>query len=421
MANSTSTIPSAWKITNLAEVAEIIGGGTPKTDVEEYWNGDIPWLSVIDFNNDSRWVYKTEKHITKEGLENSSTRLLNTTDIIISARGTVGAFAQLKIPMAFNQSCYGLRAKETSENDFLYYLLKQNIQQVKRNVHGAVFDTITRDTFDQIEVSLPTLPEQSAISAILSSLDNKIELLHEQNITLETTVQAIFKEWFVNFNFPDSTGKMIDSERGEIPEGWSVGKLVELGGQITDYVANGSFASLKENVTLYDTPNYALFLRNTDLKSNFAQKVYVDEHSYNFLKKTQLHGGEIVISNVGDVGSVYLCPYFNIPMVLGNNTISLKSEYQSYFYTLFTNRVGQFLINSITGGSAQPKFNKTDFRNMKMVIPAKIVLKNFEALAGPLYSKTLKNDAQIQTISILRDSLLPRLMKGELRVKGFNN
>jgi type I restriction enzyme S subunit len=224
----------------------------------------------------------------------------------------------------------------------------------------------------------------------------------------------------VNFNFPGFTGEIIDSELGKIPKGWRTGKLKELGGEITDYVANGSFASLKENVTLYDSLNFALFLRNTDLKSNFMQKVYVDEHSYNFLKKTQMHGGEIIISNVGDVGSVYLCPFLPTPMVLGNNTISLKSEYQAYFYSLFTNRMGQFLINSITGGSAQPKFNKTDFRNMKMIIPKENVLNRFEAVAWSLYRKMLKNNAHIQSISDLRDALLPKLMKGEVRVKGFD-
>ena len=169
MADQTSTIPKGWKVTTLGEVAKVIGGGTPKTDVPEYWGGKIPWLSVVDFNDDSRWVYKTEKTITNKGLENSSTSLLNTGDLIISARGTVGAFAQLKFPMAFNQSCYGLRAKESSENNFLYYLLKQSIQQIKRNVHGAVFDTITRDTFDQVVVEVPPLPEQRMIAAVLAS------------------------------------------------------------------------------------------------------------------------------------------------------------------------------------------------------------------------------------------------------------
>ena len=108
----------------LSSLIDLIGGGTPKTTVKEYWNGDIPWLSVVDFNNDSRWVSDAEKKITEEGVHNSSTRILEKSDIIISARGTVGVLAQLSRPMAFNQSCYGIRAKDGVNQDYLFYLLK---------------------------------------------------------------------------------------------------------------------------------------------------------------------------------------------------------------------------------------------------------------------------------------------------------
>lgn len=105
----------------LSDVMELIGGGTPKTTTPEYWNGNIPWLSVKDFNNDARFVYKTEKSITSLGLKNSSTTLLQKGDMIISARGTVGEIASIPFPMAFNQSCYGLRAKKNIvTEDYLY-------------------------------------------------------------------------------------------------------------------------------------------------------------------------------------------------------------------------------------------------------------------------------------------------------------
>ncbi len=106
----------------LSEIMHIIGGGTPKTSKAEYWNGQIPWLSVKDFNNDNRYVYETEKTITEEGLNHSSATLLQKDDIIISARGTVGELAMIPFPMAFNQSCYGLRAKrEIVDSSYLYY------------------------------------------------------------------------------------------------------------------------------------------------------------------------------------------------------------------------------------------------------------------------------------------------------------
>lgn len=169
----------------LSEVMDIIGGGTPKTTKLEYWNGNIPWLSVKDFNNDYRYVYRTEKTITQLGLENSSTKLLQKGDVIISARGTVGEIATIPFPMAFNQSCYGLRAKrDIVTADFLYYLIKHNIFVLKKNTHGSVFDTITRDTFDGIEIEIPNLKIQEKITSILSDFDEKIELNNEINDNL---------------------------------------------------------------------------------------------------------------------------------------------------------------------------------------------------------------------------------------------
>ncbi len=153
----------------------LIGGGTPKTSNPEYWNGNIPWLSVKDFANDFRYVYETEKHITELGLNNSSTKLLERGDIIISARGTVGEVATIPFPMAFNQSCYGLRAKKEIVNeDFLYYLIKYSVRLLKKNTHGSVFDTITRNTFDEIEVDIPEIEIQKKIASILTDIDKKI-------------------------------------------------------------------------------------------------------------------------------------------------------------------------------------------------------------------------------------------------------
>lgn len=213
----------------LSSLIDLIGGGTPKTTVKEYWNGDIPWLSVVDFNNDSRWVSDAEKKITEEGVQNSSTRILEKSDIIISARGTVGVLAQLSRPMAFNQSCYGIRAKDGVNQDYLFYLLKASIPKLTQIVHGAVFDTITKDSFEQINVSVPDLPTQKKIASILSAYDTKIENNNKIIKNLETTAQTIFNEWFVNFKFPGyEKVKMVDSEMGEIPEGWEIKNVLDV-------------------------------------------------------------------------------------------------------------------------------------------------------------------------------------------------
>lgn len=172
---------------SLSSLFKIIGGGTPKTTVPEYWGGTIPWISVKDFNNEGRFVYKTEKCITQKGLMNSSTKLLKRGDIIISARGTVGALAVIPFTMAFNQSCYGLRANENIvDKDFLFYLLKHNINTLKNNSHGSVFDTITKDTFNGINVDVPLLSIQKKIASFLSRIDDKIEVNNAINKNLSS-------------------------------------------------------------------------------------------------------------------------------------------------------------------------------------------------------------------------------------------
>lgn len=213
---------SEWKTYRLSDLINLVGGGTPKTTVPEYWNGEIPWLSVVDFGKSIKKVYQTEKSITEKGLNESSTKILKEGQIIISARGTVGELAVLGRDMAFNQSCYGIYANDKTENNFLYYLLKYSIGKIKKNTHGAVFDTITKQTFDNIEVSIPeNKATQRQIAQILSSLDDKIELNLQMNQTLEAMAQAIFKEWFVNFNFPGFDGELVDG----LPKGWRMGNL----------------------------------------------------------------------------------------------------------------------------------------------------------------------------------------------------
>lgn len=173
-----------WKEVFLIDIIELIGGGTPKTTIPEYWGGDINWLSVKDFNDENRYVYTSEKTITEAGLNNSATKLLEKDDIIISARGTVGEMAMIPFPMAFNQSCYGIRAKEGVSKTFLYYMIKNSIAELKTLTHGSVFDTITKNTFANISVKLPDIMEQEKIAKLLSEIDDKIYINQRINNNL---------------------------------------------------------------------------------------------------------------------------------------------------------------------------------------------------------------------------------------------
>lgn len=149
-------IPEGWEIQPLSEMLSIIGGGTPKTSVEEYWGGDIPWFSVVDTPPAGDvFVVTTEKSLTNKGLVGSSARLVPKGTTIISARGTVGNLAIAGRDMAFNQSCYGLRGTGSVGDYFVYLTAQQMVDQLKSMAHGSVFSTITRQTFEAVRRPVP--------------------------------------------------------------------------------------------------------------------------------------------------------------------------------------------------------------------------------------------------------------------------
>lgn len=159
---------------------------------------------------------------------------------------------------------------------------------------------------------------------------------------------------------------------GKLPKGWSIEKIGEYASVITDYVANGSFAALAENVNYKSEPDYAVLIRLTDYNNNFSGDfVYIDEHAYEFLSKSKLYGNEIIISNVGaNVGTVFKCPKLQKKMSLAPNAIMLKTKgNDDFYYYWFTSRNGQHSLQSIVTGSAQPKFNKTNFKELLVPVP----------------------------------------------------
>ena len=159
---------------------------------------------------------------------------------------------------------------------------------------------------------------------------------------------------------------------GNLPKDWEIKSISEYAEVITDYVANGSFAALAENVNYKDEPDYAVLIRLTDYNNGFkGDYVYIDKHAYDFLSKSKLFGGEIIISNVGaNVGTVFKCPFMPTKMSLGPNAVMLKTKgNDDFYYYWFCSRNGQYSLKSIVTGSAQPKFNKTNFRDLKVPVP----------------------------------------------------
>ena len=402
------------------EICEVLNGRAYKKN-ELLESGKYTVLRVGNFFSSDNWYYSD--------LELDANKYCDNGDLLFAWSASFGPKIWDGGKVIYHYHIWKLVPSPFVDTKFLYYWLLFSRNKMLMGVHGSVMGHLTKSSFEKQKISLPDILEQKAIAHILSTLDDKIEVNNQINKTLENMAQAIFKQWFVDFEFPNedgdpyksSGGEMVESELGMIPKGWEVKTILEMDLIVTDYVANGSFKALKENVTLYEEYNYAIFMRNTDLKCNFNSGMkYVDQHSYDFLKKSQLFGGEVIISNVGDVGSVYLCPYFDQPMTLGNNVIMVKAEtnqiWNHFVYRLFNSREGQGMIDSITGGSAQPKFNKTDFRNLKVVIPSEMFISNYMKTLSSIEDCILLNDKQNSELIKIRDSLLPKLMSGEIRV-----
>ena len=151
-------VPMGWDTGVLAEAVELLSGGTPRTSVNHYWNGDIPWYTPKDAPAPSDvFVVVTERTITQAGVDNSSTIVLPAGTTVISARGTVGRLACLGMPMAMNQTCYGIRGGDAyqSQDYFIYWLVRGTVEELRSRSHGTVFDTITRNTFASVNLPLP--------------------------------------------------------------------------------------------------------------------------------------------------------------------------------------------------------------------------------------------------------------------------
>lgn len=393
----------------LSDLVDVIGGGTPKTTEESYWNGSIPWLSVKDFCGDKKYVYNTEKSITVEGLNNSSTKLLHKDNIIISARGTVGELAMIPYDMAFNQSCFGLIPKGNNDPHFVYYLLKDKVRSLKSQTQGSVFDTITKATFDRIECADYSEEDQRRIASILSSLDRKIELNNKINADLEEMAQAIFKNWFVDFE-PFKDGKFVDSELGMIPEGWKVGCLGDMG----NIVCGKTPSKANSNYYGGDIP----FIKIPDMHGNIFVESSEDRltelGSLSQIKKL-IPPYSLMVSCIATVGLVSINTKPSHTNQQINTVIPHNKSALFYLYQYIKNNE-ELLKNMGRGGTTTLNVNTKSFSNIRLLIPSEIALEQFHRVVEGLFKKIELNLHESRTLSLLRDTLLPRLMSGELEV-----
>lgn len=410
----------------LNDIIEIISGGTPKTSDPKYWeNGMIGWLSINDFNNDFRKVYVSEKKITEKGLKESNTKLLNVNDIIISARGTVGALAQIGVPMAFNQSCFGIRGKKNIiDNTYLYYALKNYVANIRKRGQGSVFSTINLNSFKIMEICIEKDYQfQQKIASVLSALDDKIELNNNINAELEQMAKTLYDYWFVQFDFTNEDGKPYKSSGGkmvynevlkrEIPDGWGHELISDLG-----TIVGGSTPSkaIEENFSKNGTP----WITPKDLSMNSKNKFITRgeyDVSYRGLKDaslTILPEKSVLMSSRAPVG--YLAVNrINCTTNQGFKSIVCNKKY-SYEYIYYILKQYMPVIEAHATGSTFKEISATVFKAINIIKPNKQVVDEFVKRISPILQKQDNLEQQNQELASLRDWLLPMLMNGQIKV-----
>lgn len=268
-----------WKECKLGEVASIqTGPFGSQLHASDYVQVGIPAIMPTNIGRRLEIIRDKIECITDKDASRLSKYLVKEGDIVYSRRGDVEKCAYISLKeenWLCGTGCLRIRfnIKNVDPKFGAYFLSTDEIKGwVSGNAVGTTMPNLNSTILSNLPLILPPLPEQRAIAGVLSSLDDKIDLLHRQNKTLEAMAEALFRQWFV------------EPCRVNLPTGWYSTKIKDFKITVTDFVANGSFASLKENVTLItEKEDFALFIRNTDLKSDFSQKTFVDSNAYEFL------------------------------------------------------------------------------------------------------------------------------------------
>ncbi len=418
-----------WREYRIGEISDIIGGSTPSTADPSNFNGEIPWLTPKDLSGPhERYVSRGERNLSRKGLEGCSAQLLPAGTVLLTSRAPIGYVAIAKTLIATNQGFRNLVPKSGFSSEFLYYWLKAHVAELQRHASGSTFQELSGSALAEIKIRVPPLPEQRAIAHILGTLDDKIELNRRMSETLEQMAQALFKSWFVDFDpvvvnalragnplpekfaeraahyreNPDALGlpdpilrlfpaRFVDSELGEIPEGWEVKRLCE--------VADVNWGDTNVTKQSYVTDGYKAF-------SAKGPDGYLPYYDYD---KTG-----VVLSAIGENSG-------NTWIIFGKwscikNTIrfwstdpGISTEYL-FLYTYGKEKWPR-------RGSAQPFISQTDARNTKILIPNCQLARLFGDMTRSLFLRIEKNEHESRTLAALRDTLLPRLISGELRVK----
>ena len=380
-----------WKEVTLSELGTIVGGATPSTKITSFYDGNIPWLTPKDLSvNDNKYIFRGERNITEEGFKSCSCKMLPKGSILFSSRAPIGYVAIAANDMCTNQGFKSVIPNDETDSEFLYYLLKYNKNNIASQGSGTTFAEVSGKTMKEIEVVVPKeKDDQRHIASVLSSLDRKIELNNKINDDLEEMAQAIFKNWFVDFE-PFKDGKFVDSELGMIPEGWKVGLL----GELCNFKRGKNL--LTKNAIDEGVPVVAGGL---------------EPSCYHNVANT----GAPVITVSGSGANAGFMRMYHVP-VWASDCSFIDISCENFYFVYCFLKVNSKLLKHAQTGAVQPHVKPSDIHDFELVIPDKESIYDFQDKVKPFFDKIASIQKENSGLSLLRDTLLPRLMSGELEV-----
>lgn len=400
-------IPTTWSISRVKNISLIKSGESPKFDE----NGQY---DVIGANGK---IGKTNRFN------------VSTNHIII---GRVGASGSVNISPEFafiSDNAFILNLNKNVDLKYSFYLFKA--LDMDRLINKNAQPLLTATQIKNLFIPHTTLEEQQQIAnyldkktakidATIAKNEELIQLLEEKRVALIN--QVVTKGLNPDVPMKDSGVEWI----GEIPEHWDFIPVDKFSSLITDYVANGSFASLRENVEYLDEENYAILVRLIDNSNNFnGPFVYISEESYAFLSKTKLQKGDIILANIGaTLGTVFKVPDLGRPMSLGPNVLLIRFDNKingEYFLNLIDSNIGKCFIDSITTQTTQPKFNKTELRKLRILHPPlneqEQINNEINDINTSINTPIIKIKEQIVLLEEYKTSLIHHVVTGKIDVR----
>jgi len=413
-------IPEDWEEKSFGELCLVRRGASPRPIHDFISVSGIPWVKIADASaQNTRYIEWTNEFIIEKGRLN--TVIVKPGDLIVSNSATPGIPKFMKINAAIHDGWLLLDPLEIVDKHFLYYLFLNERSKLVGIADGTVFKNLKTDIVRSHKVVIPkSLDEQRRIAKILWDIDSKIELNQQMNKTLEAIGQAIFKHWFIDFEFPNEKGKpykssggeMVDSELGKIPKGWKVGKLREIG-RIQPGFAFKSTDFINEGIKIIKIRNIQNGVVNLDSED------FVNDELFNITdKKFYLSSGDVIIAMTGaELGKVGIIPKIDEIMLLNQRVGKVVSNSRFLFYLYLTkNEIQDYMKGISSASSAQGNISNSDIENITIIVPDIHVLSRFSAVTNSLFDKLVDNLGENLILSQIRDSILPKLMSGKIRV-----